>query len=343
MSLLGDDVLEVSIYVSNFNIPKEKYFTSMEFDNDQLAPPNPHFAKKGRRGSVLSVDSEDSSGISDAERSDVDLSYAKGGRNGNIDNSRHGYPDHHQQTDDPHDLGHESHVLDYTNFDGEDDTVMPGENNFSRKLKKLGTLRRAKTKRESRMGGGAMGEKAGAKRLSTVSSDVVIRPGMTTRPLSYMSSDDERTPVTTASLMRESENVFEASFKRGNVGAGGGGKHSQLQPPNAFALRSPGGDTESLASSRVPSTFDLGYTTGRMSTSTSNPLIVPGEAPGVMIDPIEKKDLSIVAEVANPGKPKLDRVLAQEIAIAKGPIVVACKSLSFVNIVAQWCSCAFLT
>ena len=75
----------------------------------------------------------------------------------------------------------------------------------------------------------------------------------------------------------------------------------------------------------------------------SNPLIVPGEAPGVMIDPIEKKDLSIVAEVANRGKRKLDRVLAQEIAIAKGPIVVACKSLSFVNIVAQWCSCAFLT
>ena len=44
-------------------------------------------------------------------------------------------------------LGHETHVLDYTNFDGDNDEPLPGENQLSRKLKKESKLRRAKTRR----------------------------------------------------------------------------------------------------------------------------------------------------------------------------------------------------
>jgi len=40
-------------------------------------------------------------------------------------------------------LGHDEHVLDMTNFGGEDDTSLPGEREFSRQLQNEGELRRA--------------------------------------------------------------------------------------------------------------------------------------------------------------------------------------------------------
>ncbi|KZS99835.1 uncharacterized protein LAESUDRAFT_718475 [Laetiporus sulphureus 93-53] len=41
------------------------------------------------------------------------------------------------------DLGHEEHVLDLTNFEGDDDTVMPGERQFGNSVKREGRLCRA--------------------------------------------------------------------------------------------------------------------------------------------------------------------------------------------------------
>lgn len=42
-------------------------------------------------------------------------------------------------------LGHEQHVLDMTNFGGEDDTIMPTERELSRQLQAEGEIRRAET------------------------------------------------------------------------------------------------------------------------------------------------------------------------------------------------------
>ncbi len=96
-------------------------------------------------------DSESSIGSEDSDNSYADLDY-------DFDN----FGDHRQEGqdaenniegshDDGHEhesgLGHEEHVLDYTNFDGDDDEPLPGETHLSRKLKKEGKLRRAKTKK----------------------------------------------------------------------------------------------------------------------------------------------------------------------------------------------------
>ena len=58
----------------------------------------------------------------------MDLSYATGRAN--------------NPTDDE-----EDHVLDLTNFDGEDDTRVPGEMQLSLRVKKEGRLRRAKSRK----------------------------------------------------------------------------------------------------------------------------------------------------------------------------------------------------
>jgi hypothetical protein len=49
-----------------------------------------------------------------------------------------------------------------------------------------------------------------------------------------------------------------------------------------------------------------------------------GEEVNLVIDPQELYDVSVVSEYAQPGKPKLDRVLADEVQQSKGSVIVAC-------------------
>ncbi|KAH9946045.1 uncharacterized protein BXZ73DRAFT_86249 [Epithele typhae] len=46
-------------------------------------------------------------------------------------------------------LGHEEHILDYTNFEGDNDSALPGEDQFNISVKKEGKTRRATTQRAS--------------------------------------------------------------------------------------------------------------------------------------------------------------------------------------------------
>ena len=48
------------------------------------------------------------------------------------------------------------------------------------------------------------------------------------------------------------------------------------------------------------------------------------------LDEQEVEDVGIVAEHARPGKPKLDRILADEVERAKGALAVACECFSLV-------------
>jgi hypothetical protein len=51
-----------------------------------------------------------------------------------------------------------------------------------------------------------------------------------------------------------------------------------------------------------------------------------GEEVKLDFDERELHDVAIVAEYARPGRPKLDRLLADEVERAKGSIIVACES-----------------
>lgn len=128
--------LQVDIFVTNVKYtPKPAPdLQRVPSDNTSLAPPVPQFARqgspKGRPASTASVDSDYES---DAE-SFVDLSYYTG-----------------EFTEESGELGHEEHVLDLTNFEGDDDTAMPGESQFNQSVKRAGKLRRQASQRAANL------------------------------------------------------------------------------------------------------------------------------------------------------------------------------------------------
>ena len=130
--------LQVDIFVTNVKYtpkppPKLERVPS---DNASLAPPTPQFARQGHgppKGRPSSTASADSDYESDSE-SFVDLSYYTG-----------------EFMEQEGELGHEEHVLDLTNFEGDDDTAMPGETQFNQSVKREGKLRRQASQRAANL------------------------------------------------------------------------------------------------------------------------------------------------------------------------------------------------
>ncbi|KAG8978895.1 hypothetical protein FRB90_008269, partial [Tulasnella sp. 427] len=128
------NVLQVEIFVTNFNdkVGQDLHSVYSFGDHsgtnmdDPLAPPVPRFAREGKLERRMSVSSEDSSDSNMSTTSSAELNYAGGGRGGGSSKS----------VED----SEEGHVLDLTNFDGDDDTYAPGEKNLSLKLRKEGKL-----------------------------------------------------------------------------------------------------------------------------------------------------------------------------------------------------------
>ena len=136
MTMIPAPELQVDIFVTNVKYaPKPAPdLQRVPSDNASLAPPAPQFARhgtpKGRPSSTASVDSDYES---DAE-SFVDLSYYTG-----------------EFTEQDGELGHQEHVLDLTNFEGDDDTAMPGETQFNQSVKREGKLRRQASQRAANL------------------------------------------------------------------------------------------------------------------------------------------------------------------------------------------------
>ena len=118
---------------------------------------------------------------------------------------------------------------------------------------------------------------------------------------------------------------------------------SQLPPIQTRNLQSPGRKRFSHLSTLSERTDLLptpatARSTSRLSqwtdTDSFAELVPQGEVENVReqlrlnLDEQEAEDVGIVAEHARPGKPKLERILADEVERAKGALAVACESLS---------------
>lgn len=120
MERVPEGTLQVDIYVTNTMSKKagKRLAPSNRFTVDTLHPGHANILGYGAGNeSKLSVASTESD--VEAQYSDIIDSYGE--------------------------LGHEEHVLDMTNFGGEDDTMMPNEREFSRQLQAEGEIRRAET------------------------------------------------------------------------------------------------------------------------------------------------------------------------------------------------------
>lgn len=328
--------LQVDIYVTNFKpipaklptlpstaiLPSRLRFGSSPILQEELEPPHPRFARGGpnhlRSGSSESLDSHESC------ESDVDLSYYTG--------------EHSDGDDAPEDLSlaHETNILELTNFEGEEVMATTSEKNLSMKLKKEGKLRRMQTRRLGKTAGlrkdSEPGQAYGLVRtqpdhslpplcvhrqsvLSTTSSDRLIpvsplsechlptlsESDLTVSPVQYYGDSPLRSRPTSSSA-----HIAEYSTV------------SLVVPPSV------GKDGPSLLPGARTYWDDKSEAE---SSRPSPPLTItnkPSDLLGLEIDEREAREVDVMSEHARPGKPRLDKVIADEVEQSGGSVVVAC-------------------
>ncbi|KAG8847443.1 hypothetical protein FRB91_011760, partial [Serendipita sp. 411] len=359
MEMVPSSALQVDIFVSNADITTYKSNPNRnsvltEAGLDELAPPSAQFMRRPRTQSNSSVDSLVSA--NSALNSMVDVSYMQ------QSGSSYGGMDYYHSNE----LGHESHVLDFTNFDGEDDTRVPGEAKMSKRVQKEGKIRRAKSRRvaaagaakvdlEARSRHGAaptgrpdaqMPQIARAAPPSPTNPSAGLPQGAyspisatQTSPVSYdaryvtsaadqyRSPDAFLSPTDLAAQRRWSAaslSAMRGPSPRPSSPHGHDGHHMNAGNPNRFSVASMG-DLGAHAISPSPGPG-----------AESMHRLVMGDRPDSVVESIldsyvrleiddqELDDLHVVAEMARPGKPKLERVLADEVGRARGAVAVAC-------------------
>ncbi|KAI1795794.1 hypothetical protein LXA43DRAFT_1163671 [Ganoderma leucocontextum] len=344
MDIVGPSELQIDIFVTNVRPepgPSPASPSRVSFAHlprmAELEPPRPGFARPESRASFSSEES--------GEDSDLDLSY---------------YTD---MVQDQGELGHEEHVLDLTNWEGDDDTGLPGEVQFHLSIKKEGRWRRVFSRRGSsgvprvkeNVGQGVSQSDLEGPSQSTVQlvkkQDPLRPPPIITNlpppmRLSVDGAGGSRSSIDSATL-RQSQSTDGRPDSYANLKTPNGAvplldaMHSPLSPmPPVGSLSGSGSSVGRKRFSQLSqiseqsSAFHTPRSLSRLSqwtdTDTFAALVPRGEVASVReelllnLDEREAEDVGIVAEHARPGKPKFDRVLADEVERAKGAIAVAC-------------------
>jgi hypothetical protein len=295
------DVLQIDIFVTNFASSQAAAdLKSLREGGDMLAPPVPRFHRDGgsRPNSVASTDSFESS-ITTNSLADYD--YPGGGQAGR---------DAAEPADGPEgDLG--THVLDFTNFDGEEDTRTAAETHLSKRVKKEGRLRRARSRKVA----------------AAVTAKLALEEKRKSMK-SFFSGGGHDEPLV-APQPRYAHEGGTASGSGTPLSASPIGTPRWPQSPAMTPLDSPVLRPPLLSadptyrSSVAESMFSRGSV---FDDSRSAVFGVGGlDEPVLEMDEDEAEDVNFVAELARPGKPKLPRILADEVERAGGEIVVACE------------------
>ncbi|KZT67745.1 hypothetical protein DAEQUDRAFT_728741 [Daedalea quercina L-15889] len=324
MTMIPAPELQVDIFVTNVKsnpgLKPGPALRRVPSDNDVLAPPAPQFARQAypspnmRPASVASVDSDYES----EPESFVDLSYYTGEFN--------------EQSGE---LGHEEHVLDLTNFEGDDDTAMPGESQFNQSVKREGKLRRAASQRAANL-------KSKKKQRRDSRNDYyppAQAQGSSVRLVGRNLSDD----MSTTSLQQQRPDallplptdVDPSTSARSPTPARPFSPTSPLSMQSPHSTLVPNSSTSTLLglsdspnpnpkrSSEMSGWSEAG-SLAALITEVDVPKSKSGEHIKLELDEQEIQDVGFVAEHARPGKPKLDRILADEVQLAKGAIAVGC-------------------
>jgi hypothetical protein len=211
------------------------------------------------------------------------------------------------------DLGvRENYTLDLTNFEGDDDDALPGEDALSRRVRKQGKILRAKTRKAQkaiatregvhRPVGPAGQRPSHQKHASQLSSDGTMSPN---RPVSghYEVDIGNLSPERSTSPLPQRLGHHRLSSL------------SATDPTQLSPLVDKDWDAKSVHS--LASAVDQ------------------FEGLKLEVEDDEMADVNIVAECARPVKPKMERILADEVENAQGSVIVGCSLHSFI------CFCAF--
>ncbi|CAE6435923.1 unnamed protein product [Rhizoctonia solani] len=283
--LPNKDQLQIEIFVTNHQAKAIEDLASMPSgtEDNMLQPPVPRFARDGRPrpDSVASQDSLDSTISSNSITED---------------------PQEHADGD----LG--THVLDYTNFDGEEDTRTAAEATLSKKVKKEGRMKRARSRKIAAAVSAKLHLEEKRKSMKELFS-----PSHDDEPLA---APHPRYAQPNASGSGSGLNTPSCSTPSGTpralspMGTPKMGADALLRPP-MFA-------DPTFRSSVAESMFSRG------SVYDDSRSVFGGDDPACEIDEEEMEDITHVADLARPGKPKLDKILADEVDKASGEVIVAC-------------------
>jgi hypothetical protein len=344
MAMVPAPALQIDIFVTNFrplppihygmgNIvpptaPTPRPILPYSEGERYLPPPTPGFARRGGHSRNSSVESLDT--VEDSIESYVDLSYYTGeqeewGHN----NEERGSADFHES--------HEANILDLTNFDGDIDAALPGEEDLNHTVKKQGKLRRAHTRKATKATLGAR-ERLHERLANAESRQVYAQHRLAdvqNRDGSSQSHVPSRSIESTQSTDRLLSHVSPASA---------GIEHRfpstmevDLGSPTATYSELPWSPVgrQSSAVSPDPSRHDHSERHFSNWDSRSDTTSTREMMPRILIDAAgemkldigkqEMNDISVVSEHARPGKPKLDRIVADEVENSKGSMIVACE------------------
>jgi hypothetical protein len=290
--------------------PEKPYSQGGAADSEVFLPPQPKYARSGLASRSSSVDSTDSMSMHSGESGYVDLSEQ--------------VPEYGDEERDPNDpeMATQNYVLDLTNFEGDDDAAIPGEDMFNRRIMKTGKARRRKTRKAAKAESARrdLQERAG-------SGETRGRPGF---QHSHSSSGDFLTPGAAHERRYSASTIDSDMLPISRPGS---------RPP------SPPGDTASIASHatyvggehrksysedmvRAPSpAFAKEFGLSNDQESLRSLVVDAEDTVKLEVDDRELHDVSVVSEHARAGRPKFDKILAAEMEIATGSIIVACESL----------------
>jgi hypothetical protein len=265
--------------------------------------------------------------------------------------------------EDAHGLGYEAHVLDYTNFDGDDDEKLPGETSLSKSISNEGRRRREKSRRRSRQlspprGGAGAGATYPPGSHLTVGNAATLLDSETYMPtprrsalklnlkLAPLSEDEAASepPSRSASpapayASNRASSIFSSSDLSSYGGGGGPSRPASPSPRTPMKRAASPSARPSSVYSEVGSLAHLipyppRQPHARQGSMRSLMPRVGHGAGGVTIqlelDERELGDMRRVAEFSRAGQPRLDVILQDEVRRARGPVVVACTSLLYV-------------
>ncbi|KAG8692860.1 hypothetical protein FRC08_009488, partial [Ceratobasidium sp. 394] len=295
------DTLQIDIFVTNFaSTQAPADIVSLRGgDDNSLAPPTPRFLRDARSNSVVSTDSLDSA-LSSPSVADYD--YVDGGRVGK---------DEPAEAPTDGDLG--LHVLDYTNFDGEEDTRTAAEAQLSKRVKREGRQRRARSR----------------KIAAAVTAKFALEEKRKSKGFFSTGGADEPLAAPHLPYAHEGGTASGSNTPRSASPAGTPRwPHSPLMTPNTIPANLT--DSPTLRPPLLPADpmYRSSMASSMFSHDDSRSSAVFGigglDEPVLEMDEDEADDVGVVAEMARPGKPKLPRILADEVERAGGEIIVAC-------------------
>ncbi|KAF9053720.1 hypothetical protein BDZ89DRAFT_1153422 [Hymenopellis radicata] len=224
----------------------------------------------------------------------------------------------------------EDYALDLTNFDGDNDFTLPGEALLNMRVQRVGRDRRAHSRRFSKVKEDDFGRTS---RMSSLSAEGLLsskwKPARS-KTMSIGSTIDEG-DVGVAYLQdswHEDPTRSPPSTSHHSLPHTGSPPRVQSRPATPVLHIPP---TPSLTRPSSPPSLGLHDTkippAGQSATSFGGDTLMLEDGNTMKtlhLQGDEMRDISFVAERARPGRPKLDRILKDEVDRSNGSVIVAC-------------------